>query len=57
MKLELIKEFIGDNKKEGKVFFTGLKEKTLEQKFQYIKNHYVYNVMNSGIDYKVLQII
>lgn len=47
MKLELIKEFIGDNKKEGKVFFTGLKEKTLEQKFQYIKNHYVYNVMNS----------
>lgn len=47
MKLELIKEFIGDNKKGGKVFFTGLKEKTLEQKFQYIKNHYVYNVMNS----------
>lgn len=29
------------------MFFTGLKEKTLEQKFQYIKNHYVYNVMNS----------
>lgn len=47
MKLELIKEFIKDNRKVEKVFYTGMKEKTLEEKFEYIKSHYTYNVMDS----------
>ena len=47
MKLELIKEFIKDNRKVEKVFYTGIKEKTLEEKFEYIKSHYTYDVMNS----------
>lgn len=47
MDMKLIKEFIKDNKKVKNIFFTGLKEKTLESKFEYIKEHYTYNVMNS----------
>lgn len=47
MDIKLIKEFMKDNKKGKNIFFTGLKEKTLESKFEYIKEHYTYNVMNS----------
>ena len=47
MDMKLIKEFIKDNKKVKNIFFTGLKEKTLESKFEYIKEHYTYDVMNS----------
>lgn len=47
MDIKLIKEFIKDNKRVKNIFFTGLKEKTLESKFEYIKEHYTYNVMNS----------
>lgn len=32
MKLELIKEFIGDNKKEGKVFFYRVKGENIRTK-------------------------
>ena len=47
MDIKLIKEFMKDNKRVKNIFFTGLKEKTLESKFEYIKEHYTYNVMNS----------
>lgn len=41
-----IKEYIKTNKCE-RFFFEGLKEKTLEQKYQYLKNHFQYDIMNS----------
>lgn len=47
MDFELIKEFLKDNKKSGNLFFTGLKERTLESKFEYIKEHFTYDIMNS----------
>lgn len=45
--MENFKKYIKDNEKVEKHFFTGLNEKTLEQKFQYLKNHFDYYIMNS----------
>lgn len=47
MEMKLIKEFIRDNKKGERIFFTGLEEKTLESKFEYIKEHFTYDILNS----------
>lgn len=45
--MENFKNYIKDFEKVEKHFFTGLNEKTLEQKFQYLKNHFEYYIMNS----------
>ena len=41
-----IKNFIKENKSTN-FFFNGLKERTIEQKYQYLKNHFNYDIMNS----------
>ena len=41
-----IKNFIKENKSNN-FFFNGLKERTIEQKYQYLKNHFNYDIMNS----------
>lgn len=41
-----LKEYIKENKCE-QFYFEGLKEKTLEQKYEYLKNHFSYDIMNS----------
>lgn len=46
-KTEILKKYIKDNKNIENYFFTGLKEKTIEQKYQFLKNHFVYDIMNS----------
>ena len=45
--MENFKKYIKDHEKVEKHFFSGLNEKTLEQKFQYLKNHFEYSLMNS----------
>ena len=47
IELEKIKNYIKENQKIEKFYFTGLKEKTIEQKYQYLKNHCQYDIMNS----------
>ena len=44
--IKSIKEYIKNNKCE-QFFYKGLKEKTIEQKFQYLKQHFTYDIMNS----------
>lgn len=51
MKIEKLKQYIKENKCE-KFFFEGLREKTIEEKYQYLKNHFTYNIMNSWNDLK-----
>lgn len=46
MEMKLIKEFIRDNKKE-KEYFYRIGRKTLESKFEYIKEHFTYDILNS----------
>lgn len=41
----MIKDYL--KTKTEKHFYNGLKERTLEQKYQYLKNHYEYDIMNS----------
>ena len=51
MIIEELKKYIKENKTEN-FFYTGLNEKTLEQKYQYLKNHFEYDIMNSWNDLK-----
>ena len=46
MNLEKVKEYIKTNKCE-QYYYEGLTERTIEQKYQYIKNHFQYDIMNS----------
>lgn len=46
MNLEKIKEYIKTNKTE-QYYYEGLTERTIEQKYQYIKNHFQYDIINS----------
>ena len=46
MNNEKIKEYIKTNKCE-KYYYKGLTERTIEQKYQYIKTHFQYDIMNS----------
>lgn len=47
MKIESFKNYIEEFKNVERYYFDGLKEKTLESKFEYIKNHFVYDILNS----------
>lgn len=40
-------EFMKENEKVEQVYFEGLKEKTISSKFQYIKEHFTYYIINS----------
>lgn len=53
MRIEELKQYIKDNKCE-KFYFTGLKEKTIEEKYQYLKNHFSYDIMNSWNNLKTI---
>lgn len=53
MKIEELKQYIKENKCE-KFYFTGLKEKTIEEKYQYLKNHFSYDIMNSWNNLKTI---
>lgn len=44
--IENLKEYIKENKQKENIFYIGLKERTLEQKYQYIKEHCVYDIMS-----------
>ena len=46
-KIEELKNYIQENKSIEQLFFTGLSENTLEKKYQYLKNHFCYDIMNS----------
>lgn len=46
-KIEELKKYIKDNKSVEKYFYAGLKEKTTEEKYQYLKNHFTYDILNS----------
>lgn len=48
-----IKEFIKNNKCEN-FYFNGLKENTIEKKYQFLKNHFEYDIMNSWNDLKTI---
>lgn len=54
MKIENIKEYIKNNKNVEKFFFEGLTERTLEEKYQYLKNHFTYDIMNSWNNLKTI---
>ena len=47
MKIENFKNYIEEFKNVERYYFDGLKEKTLESKFEYIKDHFVYDILNS----------
>lgn len=47
MKVKDLKSFIKDNSNVENLYYTGLKERTLESKFDYIKEHFTYDIMNS----------
>lgn len=47
MRIEELKQYIKENKNIEKYYFTGLKEKTLTEKFNFIKEHFTYDIMNS----------
>ena len=47
MKIESFKNYIEEFKNVERYYFDGLKEKTLESKFEYIKDHFVYDILNS----------
>ena len=47
MELLKVKEYLKENKNVEQWYYEGLKEKTIEQKYQYIKNHFQYDIMNS----------
>lgn len=53
MKIEELKQYIKEIKCE-KFYFTGLKEKTIEKKYQYLKNHFSYDIMNSWNNLKTI---
>lgn len=40
-------EFIKENENVEQLYFKGLKEKTISSKFQYIKEHFTYYIINS----------
>ena len=47
MEIENLKKYIKENNNIEKLFYNGLKENTLEKKFEYIKEHFKYFTMNS----------
>lgn len=47
MDIKELKSYILENKRVENYFYTGVGERTLEKKFEYIKNHFTYNIMNS----------
>mgnify|MGYP001623751634 CR=1 FL=1 len=47
MEIKDLKSFIKDNSNVENLYYTGLKERTLESKFEYIKEHFTYDIMNS----------
>lgn len=47
MEIKDLKSFIKDNSNVENLYYTGLKERTLESKFDYIKEHFTYDIMNS----------
>ena len=53
MEINKMKEYIKNNKCEH-FYFEGLKEKTIEQKYQYLKNHFEYDIMNSWNNLKTI---
>lgn len=44
--MKILKEYIKNNKNQ-QFFYNGLKEKTIEEKYQFLKNHFDYYIMNS----------
>lgn len=46
MEIKDFKNYLKENKHIEKFFFTGLKENTIEKKYQYLKNHFNYDVLN-----------
>lgn len=53
MRIEELKQYIKENKCK-KFYFTGLKERTIEEKYQYLKNHFSYDIMNSWNNLKTI---
>lgn len=53
METKKIKEYIKNNKCEN-FYFNGLKERTLKQKYQYLKNHFEYDILNSWNQLKTI---
>lgn len=53
MKIEELKQYIKENKCKN-FYFEGLKEKTIEEKYQYLKNHFSYDIMNSWNNLKTI---
>lgn len=47
MKIESFKNYIKNFEDIEEWYFSGLKEKTLESKFEYIKDHFTYDILNS----------
>lgn len=47
MEIKNFKKYIKEFENIENCFFDGLKEKTLESKFEYIKDHFTYDIMNS----------
>jgi len=45
--IEKAKKYLKDTEKTEKFYFEGLKEKTIDAKYQYLKNHFQYDIMNS----------
>ncbi len=45
--MENLKKYIKEHNKIEQYFYTGAKEKTIEEKYQFIKNHFQYFTMNS----------
>lgn len=45
--MEKLKNFIKDNRKVERLFYTGLTEKSIKQKREFIENHFTYYTMNS----------
>lgn len=53
MKIKELKQYIKENKCK-QFYFEGLGEKTIEEKYQYLKNHFSYDIMNSWNNLKTI---